>query len=88
LRYDLDGGVGDPLIIDPNNLNFTVSNDSPAITRGFENIPQNFGVYNTDDDISWELSALREPAPLIYGNANWADFETIPYPYNPLVEYQ
>jgi hypothetical protein len=33
------------------------------------------------------LANTLKPQPVIFGNTNWADFETIPYPYNPNIEY-
>lgn len=89
LLYDTDATLGDPLFVDVDNFNFNVSSESPALTTGYVPIDiSNIGVYNTDDDPYWTLSASElQPAYLIYGNERWSDFETIPYPYDSLMEY-
>jgi hypothetical protein len=80
---------GDPLFIDPDNFNFALQPNSPAYSIGFEDIDtSNVGVYNTIDDPFWTLSAINLPGqPVINGHKDWSDYQTIPYPYNPLVEY-
>jgi hypothetical protein len=82
--------LGDPLFIDPENFNFNLNSNSPALTTDYVPIDTSkIGVYNTPDDPYWSLSAANlKPMPLIYGNANWSDYETIPYPYDPDIEYE
>jgi hypothetical protein len=82
--------IQDPLFLDPINKDFRLAPNSPALDVGFVEIDQsNIGVYNTSEDPYWTLSALNlEPQPLIYGNAKWADYTTIPFPYNSLIEYK
>jgi hypothetical protein len=82
--------IQDPLFLDPINKDFRLAPNSPALDVGFVEIDQsNIGVYNTSEDPYWTLSALNlEPQPAIYGNARWADYTTIPFPYNSLIEYK
>lgn len=82
--------IQDPLFIDPINKDFRLVPNSPALDVGFVEIDQsNIGVYNTDEDPYWTLSAINlEPQPAIYGNSRWADYTTIPFPYNSLIEYK
>jgi hypothetical protein len=86
---DINSKLADPLFIDPENLDFSLDLNSPAYDVGFQDInTSNIGVYNTDADTDWvELANNLKPQPVIFGNTNWADFEAIPYPYNPNVEY-
>lgn len=79
----------DPLFIDPENFDFNLQLNSPAYNIGFQPIDtSNVGVYNTPDDPYWTLSATNLPGqPVINGHKDWSDYQTIPYPYNPLVEY-
>lgn len=81
--------LSDPLFTDPVNLDFTLLPGSPAYDIGFQDIDMsNLGVYNTSDDPYWTLSAANLIGqPVINGNKYWADYTTIPYPYNHLVEY-
>lgn len=81
--------LADPLFIDPVNFDFRLNNNSPAYDFGFEEIDiSNVGVYNTPDDPYWALSAASLKAqPVINGHKDWADFQTIPFPYNSLIEY-
>ena len=86
---DINSKLADPLFIDPENLDFSLDPNSPAYDVGFQDINTSImGVYNTDADPDWvELANNLIPQPVIFGNTNWADFEAIPYPYNPNVEY-
>ncbi|ALJ06758.1 peptide-binding protein [Pseudalgibacter alginicilyticus] len=46
---DMNSAYGDPMFKDPANLDFTVAENSPALTIGFKNFPMdNFGVQKPD----------------------------------------
>jgi hypothetical protein len=89
LIMEKDSMLSDPLFIDVDNFDFNVSAESPAHQVGFEPIDTgSMGVYNTLDDPYWTLSASNLVAqPVINGHKDWSDYTTIPYPYDPMVEY-
>jgi hypothetical protein len=74
----------DPLLTDPDNLDFTLQPDSPAIDAGDPNLPgdpdgtvADLGPYYFDQTAT-AVSTLPEPALIFLGN--------VPNPFNPATE--